>query len=179
MRRALMFLPVLVAVSFGLFLYAGLGKDPTELDSALIGKPVPAFELNDLENPDRTLTPSVFRGQVSLLNVWGTWCPACRDEHEDLVWLAKEKGIPIIGLNYKDNRNAALRWLDDLGDPYQLTLFDPQGTLGFDLGVYGAPETYIIDKEGIVRYRHVGVVNPQVWEEDLAPIVRQYQEEGS
>ena len=179
MKRALMFLPVLVAVAFGLFLYAGLGNDPQELDSALIGKPVPAFELQDLENPDRILTPSVFQGRVSLLNVWGTWCPACRDEHEDLVWLAEDKGIPIIGLNYKDNRDAAVRWLRDLGNPYQITLFDPQGRFGFDLGVYGAPETYIIDKQGIVRYRHVGVVNPQVWEEELEPVVRRYQEEGS
>ncbi|MFC4258597.1 DsbE family thiol:disulfide interchange protein [Marinobacter lacisalsi] len=177
MKRALMFLPVLVAVAFGIFLYAGLGKNPQELDSALIGKPVPAFELRDLKNPDRALTPEVFRGQVSLLNVWGTWCPACRDEHEDLMWLAEEKGVAVIGLNYKDNRNAALRWLQDLGDPYQLTLFDPQGTLGFDLGVYGAPETYVVDKQGIVRYRHVGVVNPKVWEEDLEPIVLKYQEE--
>lgn len=176
MKRALMFLPVLVAVAFGIFLYAGLGNDPKELDSALIGKPVPAFELADLDRPDQTLTASVFEGQVSLLNVWGTWCPACRDEHGDLIWLAEEKGVPIIGLNYKDNRNQALHWLDDLGDPYQRTLFDPQGTLGFDLGVYGAPETYIIDKQGIVRYRHVGVVNPDVWEQDLEPIVREYQE---
>lgn len=178
MKRALMFLPVLVAVAFGIFLYAGLGKDPQALDSALIGKPVPAFQLSALADPDRTLTPDVFRGQVSLLNVWGTWCPSCRDEHEDLMRLARDEGIPIIGLNYKDNRNAALRWLGDLGDPYQVNLFDPQGKLGFDLGVYGAPETYVIDRQGIVRFRHVGVVNPQVWEEKLAPVFRKYQKEG-
>ena len=177
MKRALMFLPVLVAIAFGIFLYAGLGKDPQELDSALIGKPVPAFELSSLRDPDRILTPEVFRGQVLLLNVWGTWCPACRDEHEDLMWLAEDRDIPIIGLNYKDNRNAALRWLEDLGDPYQLNLFDPQGTLGFDLGVYGAPETYVVDKQGIVRYRHVGVVNPEVWEKKLEPVFRKYQEQ--
>ena len=179
MRRALLFLPVIVAVAFGIFLYTGLGNDPQELESALIGKPVPAFELADLQNPDRTLTSDVFLGQVSLLNVWGTWCPACRDEHGHLVWLAEEKGIPVIGLNYKDNRDLALRWLRDLGDPYQISLFDPQGRLGFDLGVYGAPETYVIDSQGIVRYRHVGVVNPEVWEQKLAPVVRQYQQEGS
>ena len=179
MKRALLFLPVIVAIAFGIFLYTGLGKDPQELDSALIGKPVPAFELANLKYPDRTLTPEVFQGQVSLLNVWGTWCPACRDEHDDLIWLAEEQGIRVIGLNYKDNRNQALRWLQDLGDPYQITLFDPQGKLGFDLGVYGAPETYVIDKQGIVRYRHVGVVNPEVWEEKLGPVVRRYQQEGS
>lgn len=179
MKRVLLFLPVVVALAFGMFLYLGLGKDPQELDSALIGKPVPAFELADLKHPDRDLTPEVFRGQVSLLNVWGTWCPACKDEHEDLMWLARDEGIPVIGLNYKDNREQALRWLEDLGDPYELTLFDPQGRLGFDLGVYGAPETYVVDKQGIVRYRHVGVVNPEVWEQKLEPVVRKYQEEGS
>lgn len=93
--------------------------------------------------------------------------------------LAEEEGIPIIGLNYKDNREQALRWLEDLGDPYQLNLFDPQGRLGFDMGVYGAPETYIVDSQGVVRYRHVGVVNDKVWKEDLEPRVRRYREEGS
>jgi cytochrome c biogenesis protein CcmG/thiol:disulfide interchange protein DsbE len=178
MKRALMFLPVLVAVAFGIFLYAGLGEDPQELESALIGKPVPAFELQDLQNPDRTLTPEVFRGQVSLLNVWGTWCPACRDEHEDLMWLAEDRGIPVIGLNYKDNRAQALQWLQTLGDPYSVNLFDPSGSLGFDLGVYGAPETYVVDAEGIVRYRHVGVVNEKVWRETLEPLIRKYSQEG-
>ena len=177
MKRALMFLPVVVAVAFGIFLYSGLGKDPQELDSALIGKPVPAFQLSSLRDPDRSLSQDIFQGQVSLLNVWGTWCPSCRDEHDDLMWLAEDRGVPVIGLNYKDNRNAALRWLEDLGDPYQLNVFDPQGTLGFDLGVYGAPETYIVDRDGIVRYRHVGVVNPKVWEEKLEPVFREYQEQ--
>ncbi|SFR49728.1 cytochrome c biogenesis protein CcmG, thiol:disulfide interchange protein DsbE [Marinobacter daqiaonensis] len=178
MRRFLLFIPVILAIAVGVFLASGLGKDPQELDSALIGKPVPVFELSDLKNPDRALTPEVFQGQVSLLNVWATWCPACRDEHDDLIWLAEEKGIPIIGLNYKDNRDQALEWLQDLGDPYQLTLFDPRGRLGFDLGVYGAPETYIIDQQGIVRFRHVGVVDEKVWEEELQPRIRQYREEG-
>ncbi len=178
MKRALLFIPVVLAVVLGLFLYAGIGKDPNKLESALVGKPVPAFELPGLHNPDRPLTPAVFEGQVSLLNVWATWCPACRDEHGDLLWLAEEQGIPIIGLNYKDNRDAALGWLNDLGDPYQVILFDPQGTLGFDLGVYGAPETYIIDSQGIVRYRHVGVVNEQVWRDELEPRIQRFREEG-
>lgn len=178
MRRLLLFIPVILVVTLGMFLWAGIGKDPNKLESALIGKPVPDFELPSLRDPDRMLTPAVFEGQVSLLNVWGTWCPACRDEHPDLMRLAREEGVPIAGLNYKDNRNQALEWLRDLGDPYQFNIFDPQGRLGFDLGVYGAPETYIIDAGGVVRYRHVGVVNDRVWKEILQPRIRRYREEG-
>ena len=176
MRRLFLFVPLVLAVALGWVLFAGIGKDTSTLESALIGKPVPEFQLAQLENPDSTLTNEVFKGQVSLLNVWGTWCPACRDEHPDLLWLAREKGVPIIGLNYKDNRSAALEWLEKLGDPYQINLFDPQGRLGFDLGVYGAPETYVIDSEGVVRHRHVGVVNEKVWEQTLEPLVRKYRE---
>lgn len=176
MKRIFLFIPVLLAVVLGVVLFAGIGKDPNKLESALIGKPVPEFLLTDLHDEGIELTPELFKGQVSLLNVWGTWCPACRDEHEDLVWLAEEKGIRIVGLNYKDNRDDALKWLDQLGDPYQVSIYDPRGRLGFDLGVYGAPETYVIDAEGIVRHRHVGVVNEKVWEEDIEPLVNQYRE---
>ncbi len=178
MRRVLLFIPVLLAVTLGIVLFAGIGKDPNKLESALIGKPVPEFVLADLHNPEVQLGPEVFRGQVSLLNVWGTWCPACRDEHGDLVWLAEQQGIRIVGLNYKDERELALQWLDRLGDPYQVSLYDPRGELGFDLGVYGAPETYVIDPDGIVRFRHVGVVNEKVWREELEPVVRKFREDS-
>ncbi len=178
MKRLFLFIPVVLAITLGVVMYAGIGKDPTYLESALIGKPVPVFELAALENPDVMLRNDIFSGQVSLLNVWGTWCPACRDEHSDLVWLAEEKGVSIIGLNYKDNREQALQWLQTLGDPYSVNLFDPSGGLGFDLGVYGAPETYVVDAEGIVRYRHVGVINEKVWRETLEPLIRKYSQEG-
>ncbi|NWN91669.1 DsbE family thiol:disulfide interchange protein [Marinobacter adhaerens] len=178
MKRFLLFLPLLVAVTVGYFLYAGIGKDPTKLDSALVGKPVPEFELKDLQSPDTLRNESLFRQEITLLNVWGTWCPACRDEHDDLMWLARDKNVAIIGLNYKDNRDDALRWLDQLGDPYQTVIYDPKGTLGFDLGVYGAPETFVIDASGVVRYRHVGVVNKEVWEQVLLPVINDAQESG-
>lgn len=177
MRRVLLFVPVLLAVILGVVLFAGLGKDPRKLDSALIGKPVPDFSLENLQDPQTLVGPEVFRGRVTLLNVWGTWCPSCRDEHGDLLWLAKEQGVPIVGLNYKDDRDQALQWLSRLGNPYVTNVSDPRGKLGFDLGVYGAPETYLIDGQGIVRYRHVGVVNQKVWQEQLQPLFRQYQEE--
>jgi cytochrome c biogenesis protein CcmG/thiol:disulfide interchange protein DsbE len=178
MKRLMLFVPVVLVVILGVVLFAGIGKDPNHLESVLIGKSVPAFSLVALKKPDQSLDTSVFQGEVSLLNVWGTWCPACRDEHDDLVWLARERGIPIIGLNYKDKRDAALAWLDSLGDPYRLNIYDPEGKLGFDLGVYGAPETYVIDRNGIVRYRHVGPVTEKVWQQDLEPVVRKYREQG-
>jgi cytochrome c biogenesis protein CcmG/thiol:disulfide interchange protein DsbE len=174
MKRVLMFLPVVLVIVLGVILFAGIGKDPSRLESALIGKPVPQFSLADLRQPEQQLGPELFQGQVSLLNVWGTWCPACRDEHDDLLWLAREKGVRIVGLNYKDNREEALKWLATLGDPYAINVYDPRGSLGFDLGVYGAPETYFIDAEGIVRYRHVGVINEKVWNAEFQPLMEQY-----
>jgi len=178
MKRLLMFLPVVAVIVLGVILFAGIGKDPNNLESALIGKPVPSFSLADLREADKQLDSELFKGQVSLLNVWGTWCPACRDEHDDLLWLAEEKGVRIVGLNYKDDREEALNWLSTLGDPYAVNVYDPRGSLGFDLGVYGAPETYFIDAGGIVRYRHVGVVNEQVWDEKFKPLMDRYGEPG-
>ncbi|TVP54702.1 MAG: DsbE family thiol:disulfide interchange protein, partial [Halomonadaceae bacterium] len=145
-----------------------------KLESARLDQSVPAFQLPMLEDEDRLLDPEVLKGQVVLLNVWGTWCPSCRVEHPYLVELAETHEIPIIGLNYKDRRAPALRWLQDLGDPYQFNIYDPEGTLGYDLGVYGAPETYVIDAEGIVRYRYVGVVNDRVWENHIKPVYLHY-----
>lgn len=176
MKRLLLFIPLLLAISLGVVLSAGIGRDKTTLESALIGKPVPSFTLASLQDPAASFDAGMFRGKVVLLNVWGTWCPSCRVEHPELLRLAKQEGVPIVGLNYKDDRAAALKWLQDLGNPYQVTLFDPKGAFGFDLGVYGAPETYIIDADGIVRYRHVGVVDPKVWQEELAPRIKQLRE---
>lgn len=173
MKRVLLFLPLVIALVLGVVLFAGIGKDTTTLESALIGKPVPAFSLQDLHDAGLEHSNEVLRGKVQLLNVWGTWCPACRDEHPDLLRLAKEKGVSIVGLNYKDNREDAQGWLNRLGDPYSTSLYDPKGTLGFDLGVYGAPETFVIDADGVVRYRHVGVVNQRVWEETLLPVINE------
>src|SRR5690554_573436 len=173
MRRVMLFMPLVVALVVGILLASGIGKDPSELESALIGKPVPEFNLENLREPGEMLDQSLFRGEVSLLNVWAEWCPACWDEHEDLMWLANEKGVRIIGLNYKDQKENAFRFLGRLGDPYQTIIFDPRGTLGFDLGVYGAPETFVIDARGVVLYRHVGVVNERVWEEILLPVMNQ------
>ncbi|WP_372966000.1 DsbE family thiol:disulfide interchange protein [Marinobacter sp.] len=171
MKRFLLFLPLLFAIGVGIFLAAGLGKDPTKLESARIGKPVPQFSLQSLNDPEVLLDASLLRGEVTLLNVWAEWCPSCWDEHEYLMWLSKEKGVRLVGLNYKDQRETAFRFLARLGNPYREIIFDPQGALGFDLGVYGAPETFVIDAQGVIQYRHVGVVNRQVWEEVLLPVI--------
>ena len=171
MKRLFLFLPLIVAVAVGVFLFAGIGKDPTKLESVLIGKPVPEFSLESLNDPERRLDTSLLKGEVSLLNVWAEWCPSCWDEHKYLMHLSKDKGVRIVGLNYKDEREAAFRFLNQLGNPYETIIFDPKGKLGFDLGVYGAPETFVIDADGVVRYRHVGVVNQKVWEQELLPVI--------
>lgn len=179
MKRILLFLPLIAAVVLGVVLFAGIGKDPTRLDSALIGKPVPAFSLPDLQNPEQLLDQRLFEGQVTLLNVWATWCPSCRQEHPFLMWLSKTQGVRIVGLDYKDTRSDALQWFKDLGNPYEVTIFDAKGKLGFDLGVYGAPETFVIDRSGVVRYRHVGVVDEKVWKEELSPLIEKLRSDNS
>ena len=162
-------IPLIIAIGLALVLYTAIGKDPTKLETARLNDPIPEFELSALQDESRLITQNDLKGRVFLLNVWATWCPSCRSEHGYLVNLSN-KGIPIVGLNYKDERPAAKDWLTRLGDPYSFNIFDPQGKLGFDLGVYGAPETYLIDKKGFVRFRHVGVVDDRVWSQTLEPL---------
>lgn len=162
-------IPLIIAIGLALVLYTAIGKDPTKLETARLNDPIPVFDLTMLEADSQRVTQEMLKGKPFLLNVWATWCPSCRVEHEYLLELS-QAGIPIIGLNYKDERPAALEWLNRLGNPYQFNIFDPQGKLGFDLGVYGAPETYLVDKDGYVRFRHVGVVDLKVWSQTLEPI---------
>ena len=165
------FVPLLIFVIVCFFLAAPLlkGSDPRKLDSALIGKAVPEFTLQDIYHPEKQYDAAIFQGRKLLLNVWATWCPTCYAEHQFLNELAAQD-IYIVGMNYKDNRQKAIKWLTDLKDPYKISLFDESGMLGLDLGVYGAPETYFIDSKGIIQYRHVGDLNAQVWRDELATI---------
>ena len=172
MSRLTLFIPLILCVALGGFLYSSLGKDPQELPSALIGEPFPEFALEELSDPQRQVTQADFAGQVVLVNVWATWCFACRIEHPMLNKLS-EQGVKIIGLNYKDQRAGALAWLAERGDPYQFNIFDAKGSLGIDLGVYGAPETYLVDADGIIRHRRVGVVDDRVWESEFRAIYEQ------
>jgi cytochrome c biogenesis protein CcmG, thiol:disulfide interchange protein DsbE len=166
--RLKLFAPLFLFALLALALFRGLSLDPRELPSALIDRPLPAFNLPALGG-DRSLSKADVTGQVALLNVWATWCVSCRVEHPYLQQLAAQ-GIDIFGLNYKDNDADALRWLAELGDPYRLNIADREGTLGLDLGVYGAPETYLLDASGVVRYRHVGVLDEKVWRTTLEPL---------
>ncbi len=177
-RWLILFGPLILFAGLVVFLLKGLGSDPTELDSALINEPVPQFKARDLYETEVTYDQSVLHEGPLLLNVWATWCPTCRAEHEFLNELAS-RGVPIVGLNYKDDsREKAVNWLNTLGDPYTVNLFDPQGEVAFEFGVYGAPETYFIDHKGVIRYRHVGDVNERNWSNQLQGIYQQLLEEA-
>ncbi len=157
----------------------GLSLDPRRLPSALINKPLPDFNLATVEGgaPIR-FTQKTFLGKVSLLNVWASWCASCQTEHPVLMKIAKTHEVNIYGLDYKDKRADAHRWLKTLGNPYVDVGFDEQGSLGIDLGVYGTPETYIIDQDGIIRYKWVGPLTDAVWEQELLPIVQKLTRGG-
>ena len=153
------------------FLYRGLSLDPKLVPSPLVGKPMPTFTLTRLDNPAVTISDADFRGKVTLLNVWATWCVSCRREHETLVELAKTGQVEIYGLNYKDNREDANRYLAQLGNPYVANAFDNDGRVGIDWGVYGAPETFVIDREGIIRHKHIGPLTTDIINDEILPLV--------
>lgn len=156
------------------FLAMGLSRDPSHVPSPLVGKPAPEFTLPSLTDPARTVSRSDLLGRVTLLNAWATWCVACRHEHPLLLEIARA-GIPIYGLNYKDDRAAAVRWLERLGDPYVASAYDPHGSVGIDFGVYGLPETFVLDAQGVVAYKHVGPLTSEIWQERILPVVRRLE----
>ena len=154
------------------FLAFGLKLDPHEVPSPLIDKPAPAFQAQLLSQPDKSVTREQLLGKVWVLNVWASWCAPCRDEHPVWVAYAKQSPVPIYGLNYKDKDPAALAWLQQLGNPYAESLVDPLGQIGLDYGVYGVPETFVIDKQGIVRMKHVGPITTEVLRDKIDPLLR-------
>lgn len=167
-------IPFILFALLILFLWKGLDRDPHHLESALLNKPLPHFVSDDLLNPQEKISEQSLKGKVSLLNVWATWCAACDDEHEFLMQLASQHNIPIYGLNYKDSPEAARQWLHERGNPFVRIISDPQGTLGINLGVYGAPETFILDAQGVVRFRYVGSITPKSWEEKMMPVIQRW-----
>ncbi len=169
MQRFKLFIPLIVFAVLAVLFWRGLSLDPTAMPSALIDEPVPSFNLPTVKDDGQVVSEDIFKGQVSLLNVWATWCISCRVEHPYLNKLAKA-GVPIYGVNYKDDVVEARIWLKNLHDPYVLSVVDEDGRLGIDLGVFGAPETYLIDRKGLIRYKHVGVVDERVWSTILKPI---------
>ena len=167
-------LPLAVFVVLVGFLAVGLNLDPREVPSPLIGKPAPLFEVPQLEAPEKTFSPKEMLGKVWLLNVWASWCVSCRDEHPILVAYSKKGNIPpVIGLDYKDQRADGGRWLAQFGNPYQLSAFDADGRIGIDYGVYSVPETYLIDKAGVIRYKQIGPITPDVMEKKILPLARE------
>ncbi|MGL4475970.1 MAG: DsbE family thiol:disulfide interchange protein [Shewanella sp.] len=178
-NRVILFIPLFIFLGMSVFLFKGLFLSPEKLDSALEGKPIPAFQLQQLENPNLMITNEDLKGQVALMNVWATWCPSCKYEHPFLMSLARQNIVPVYGINYRDERGLAIRELNREGDPYAKNIFDKDGRLGLDLGVYGAPETFIIDHNGIIRYRFAGPIDPTVWRETLLPMVQQLKAEAA
>ncbi len=148
----LLLLPLVLFIGLVAFLLVGLRRDPHEIPSPLINKPAPAFQLKQLPDPSKTFSAEEMRGKVWLLNFWGTWCVACREEHPLLIQYAKTNAVPIYGVDYKDERATAMQMLNDEGNPYTLTASDPDGRLSIDYGIYGAPETFLIDRDGVIRY---------------------------
>lgn len=179
MKKLVLFIPLVLFLAMGVFLYKGLFLNPQKLDSALEGKPIPAFQLERLETPGELITNEQLKGKVALLNVWATWCPSCKYEHPFLNMLSRKNILPIYGINYRDERAPAIAELRRQGDPYTLNIFDKDGRLGLDLGVYGAPESFIVDHNGIIRFRYAGPIDQNVWSETLFPMIQQLQAEAA
>jgi len=172
MNKVSLYVPLGVFLLLAMLLAAGFWlDDPHKLPSELIGRPLPEFALADVVNPERTVTKADLVGQISLVNVWATWCPNCLMEHPKLLQIAREGSVRVIGVNYNDDIVKAQAWLKKYQDPYYVSVADTEGTLGIDLGVYGAPETFVLDAEGFIRYRYVGPVTERVWQEILLPII--------
>ena len=170
----LLLLPLVLFVGLVAFLMVGLRRDPHEIPSPLINKPAPAFQLKQLQDPAKTFSVQDMRGKVWLLNFWGTWCVACREEHPLLIQYAKTGAVPIYGVDYKDERATALQLLEDEGNPYTVTASDPDGRLSIDYGVYGAPETFLIDRDGVIRYKQIGPITEESWAKEILPRVREF-----
>jgi len=166
-------LPLGIFVVIAVFLGIGLGLNPREVPSPLIDKPAPSFSLPQLHKPEQAFSLADMKGKVWLLNVWASWCVACREEHPVLVEFSRTGTVPIVGLNYKDERSDGLRWLGQFGDPYRLSVYDHDGRVGIDYGVYGVPETFLIDKNGVIRYKRIGVVTPEILRDKILPLVKE------
>jgi len=166
-------LPLVAFIVLVIFLGIGLNLKPREVPSPLIDKPAPAFRVPQLYEEAKTIAPEEMRGKVWLFNVWASWCVTCREEHPLLVELAQQNLVPIYGLNYKDKREDAMAWLAERGNPYVVTAYDREGNVGIDWGVYGVPETFVIDKLGIIRYKQIGPVTPEALRDKIIPLVKE------
>ena len=168
-------LPLLVFLLLVGMFAIGLNKDPSRIPSPLLGNPAPEYSLPSLQNTNQLAGSADFSGKIALVNIWATWCPGCRQEHPFLMELAAENAVPIYGLNWRDSRPEALAWLDALGNPYQTSAFDADGRVGIDWGAYGAPETFLIDRNGMVVHKHIAPLTRAIWEKDFVPKIQQLE----
>ncbi|MGF1714434.1 DsbE family thiol:disulfide interchange protein [Photobacterium chitinilyticum] len=173
------FLPLVFVLLAGSIIVLAMRAESTAVISPLQGQSIPEFSLASLENEQLTMTETSLTGEIQLLNVWASWCGVCKSEHPLLMDLAQQDKVRVIGLNYRDDRLAALKELQQSGNPYQAVIFDPKGSLAIDLGVYGTPESYLIDQHGVIRHRYVGALTRQIWEREFAPILKQLSVSGS
>lgn len=172
MNKTIRFLPLILVIALGIVLYRGLSLNPTEMPSALVGNPMPDFALSTLAAPDTTVTKADLKGDIVLLNVWATWCPTCKYEHPYLLELSQNSPVKLYGINYQDERLAANEWLKYYEDPFIFSVYDDDGLLGVKLGVFGAPETFIIDHHGIIRKRFAGALDVRVWRKEFEPLIK-------
>lgn len=165
-------IPLAVFLGLAVFFAIGLTRDPRVVPSPFIDKPAPAFKLAQLHEPKLAFAPEEMKGKVWMLNVWASWCVSCRVEHPVLVEMQRKQVVPIVGLNYKDKREDAVAWLQKFGNPYELSAWDIDGRVGIDYGVYGAPETFLIDKQGVIRHKQIGPITPEALEKVIIPLIR-------
>lgn len=177
MKRYLLFLPLVLFGVLTLMLGVGLTLNTSQVNSPLVGKPAPDFQVPNLHTPERSLQLSDFKGEVALVNVWASWCITCREEHPYLMALSQQ-GVPIYGIDYKDERSKAIAWLEQYGNAYQEVGFDSDGKVGMNWGVYGVPETYVIDRQGVIRHKFTGAITASILHEELQPLIAQLRQEG-
>ncbi|MCW5590182.1 MAG: DsbE family thiol:disulfide interchange protein [Legionellales bacterium] len=170
--------PIILFLALAALFWRGLNLDPHRIPSPLINKPAPTFYLASLDQPGQWYNNSIFQGQVSLLNVWASWCVTCQDEHAILMSIALDHTLPIYGLDYKDTRQDAEHFIDKLGNPFTKILFDEHGTTAINWGVYGTPETFILDKKGIIRFKQIGAITPEIWQHSMLPLIKKLQQES-
>lgn len=177
MNKVIRFLPLILFILLAILLFRGLSLDPNAMPSALEGKDFPEFQLAQLQDDSKTLTKADLGEGIKLVNVWATWCPGCKYEHPFLLKIANDKRFALYGVNYKDGREDALKWLQQYQDPFAFTVFDNDGKLGMDLGVYGAPETFVVDHNNRIRKRFAGILDEAVWQQQFEPLLLQLQQE--
>jgi cytochrome c biogenesis protein CcmG/thiol:disulfide interchange protein DsbE len=165
-------IPLAIFVALAIFFAVGLTRDPREVPSPFIDKPAPSFKLEQLHEASRAFAPEDMKGKVWLLNVWASWCVSCRVEHPLLVEMSKKNVVPIVGLNYKDRREDGVAWLTKFGNPYSLSAYDVDGRVGIDYGVYGVPETFVIDKMGVIRYKQIGPITQEALDATILPLIK-------